>query len=85
MEEPSEWQWGKEANTVNTGSSASGWWSIHPPFPTVTTEFVDWSADTMNNTEKAFQVAKQLMADQLVVCNTPDEFIKLVEAIAKAL
>jgi len=79
------------AMTVNsTSNCANGYWLngvFHPVDPFLySSSCVSWFPSPADNkTEKAFRVAKTLLANKRVTVTTPAAFIALVEELAAAL
>lgn len=66
-------------------------WTISDYTPTVTTNCVNWSyqfypyAQTVDRTEKAYEIAKMLMSRKMVECRTVTQFTSLMDELLKVL
>ena len=80
---------GITSQTVATTPCTGGYWLngllYEWPAPNYPVSYVYTYTPTTNATEKAFAVAKHLLAKKRVKCATPQEFIALVEELKEVL
>jgi|SRR5579872_1900263 len=88
---PFEATGGMVSNTVSA-TGFSGYWvngQFYHQWPWEVPQAINYlyayPPTPANSTEKAFAVAKQLVAKKRVTCATPEEFIALVEELKEVL